>query len=49
MKKEIKYTCVKCDAPVDMVGTQAIRTCDHHDVGIAAKLSATAYGESKVK
>lgn len=44
----IRYVCVLCDASAQSVDGQIVRTCEHEDAPVAAFISATATGESKV-
>lgn len=48
-RAQAKYSCAACGAPVHMVGVSVRRECEHVTSGILASMTATVYGESKVK
>jgi DNA-directed RNA polymerase subunit RPC12/RpoP len=55
MLSKLKYQCAECGAPISMIPSRdttvaevPLRSCDHLNAAIAAMLSATATGESKV-
>lgn len=52
---ELKYQCAECGAAIAMVTSRdttvavvPLRSCEHLNAAIAARISATVYGESKV-
>lgn len=40
----VSYECSVCGIAVALIGGQIIRPCAHKDAGVAANISATAYG-----
>ena len=40
------FTCSHCGAPAQMIEGKISRSCSHYDSGVAANLTATAYGSA---
>ena len=48
--EDTQYICVECDKPVYIHESQCdiTRSCEHHESGIIAEISAVAYGQSSL-
>lgn len=40
------FTCSQCGAPAQMIDGSISRSCSHEGAGVAADLTATAYGSA---